>query len=183
MILTPKILLRIAALLLLTVLLQVSFFSRIELLGGSPDMAVLVVVILGLLGGVTVGAVAGFCVGLLIDCLIGGALGATGLAMILVGYLAGLYRERAVRPAGRLTVPVVCLVLTLVAEVAMMLVQLMLGLSGPFSGTIIWDVAIKALYAFGLSYPVYVGIRRLLRPALIEAPADRHRTGSTVFGL
>ena len=51
MILTPKILARLVAVVLLAVLLQLAFFSRVSLFGTSPDVLPAVVVALGLLGG------------------------------------------------------------------------------------------------------------------------------------
>ena len=183
MILTPNILARIAALILAVVLIQVSFLSGIALFGGGPDLALLVVIVLGLLGGVTVGAVAGFSVGLLIDCLIAAPLGSTALALILAGYLAGLYRERATRGGGRLATPLICLLLTLVAELALFAVHLMLGQSGPMSWLIAREALLLAVYAFVLAIPVYAGIRRLLRPALVEDEQIRPDPGTSVLGI
>ena len=60
MILTPWILARIAAICLLGVLLQLSFFSQVELFHVSPDILPALVVCLGLLGGSLTGAVCGF---------------------------------------------------------------------------------------------------------------------------
>lgn len=182
MILTPNILARLAAIGLLTVLLEVTFFSRITLLGSRPAVAVLVVVLLGIMGGVTVGAVAGFSIGFLIDCLIGSPLGSTALALILVGYLAGAYRERATGKIGRLAVPVICVGLTLVAALALLAIHLLLGLSGRFSGAVIADLIVTALYAFVLGFALNAGLRRLLGPALIDE-VDRQSNGPvTVFG-
>lgn len=182
MILTPNILARLGALGLLTVLLEVSFFSRITLLGSRPAFAVLVVVLLGLLGGVTIGAVAGFSIGFLIDCLIGSPLGSTALVLILVGYLAGAYRERATGRAGRLGIPLICVGLTLIAEAALLAIHLLLGLSGPFSPAVIPDLMVTALYAFVLGLALNAGLRRLLSPALIDE-SDRQSNGPVaVFG-
>ena len=87
---------------LVTALLQVTFFSKIELFGASPDGAVLVVMALGLLGGSVSGAVGGFSIGLLIDCLLLQTLGAFAASLLAVGYVAGRYRESVGRPtAGR----------------------------------------------------------------------------------
>lgn len=184
MILAPKILARIAALCLAAILLQVSFFSRVEVLGVSPHVAVLVVIVLGLLGGVLVGAVAGFGVGIVIDALIAAPLGSTALAFILAGYLAGLYRERSRREAGRLAIPAVAMGLTLAAELALFGVHLMIGLSGPFSTLLIRDILVGALYAFLLGMPVYLGTRLVLRPALIEeAPFERGRATRSRAGV
>ena len=91
----------LVALVLLTALLQVSFFSRVELFGVSPDGAVLVVMTLGLLGGSVTGAVSGFSIGLLVDCLLMQTLGAFAASLMAVGYVAGRYRESIGRPARK----------------------------------------------------------------------------------
>jgi rod shape-determining protein MreD len=181
MIVTPRILIRIVAIVLLSVLLQLSFFSQVELFRTSPDILPAVVVSLGLLGGSLVGAVTGFWVGLLVDCLLIEALGATSLVLLSVGYLAGIYRERF-EISNSLIPPLLCMVLTLVAELSFAAVQLMLGVDAPISALVIRDIALKSIYAFFLGAPIYIGIRRTLRPALIDDRAVRRRTQPRMIG-
>jgi rod shape-determining protein MreD len=181
-IVTPRILVRIVAIVVLAVLLQLSFFSQVELLRTSPDILPAVVVSLGLLGGSLLGAVSGFSVGLLVDCLLVEALGATSLVLLSVGYLAGLYRERF-DVTNSLVPPLLCMSLTLVAELSFAAVQLMLGVDSPISALVIRDIAIKSIYAFFLGIPIYLGIRRALRPALIEERAGRRRTQPRMIGV
>jgi rod shape-determining protein MreD len=180
-IVTPQILARLVAIIVLAVLLQLSFFSQVEVLQTSPDILPAVVVALGLLGGSLTGAVTGFSVGLLIDCLLVEALGATSLVLLSVGYLAGLYRERF-DVTNSLVPPLLCMGLTLVAEVSFGAVQLMLGVDAPISTLVIRDIAIKSIFAFFLGIPIYIGIRRALRPALIEERAVRRRAMPRMIG-
>ena len=63
MIVTPRIVARIAVVSLLAVLLQLSFFSRVELFHVSPDVLPAYVACMGLLGGTMAGAVSGFAIG------------------------------------------------------------------------------------------------------------------------
>lgn len=182
MILTPNILARLAGLGLVTVLLEVSFFSRLTLIGSRPAIAVLVVVLLGLIGGVMIGSVAGFSIGFLIDCLIGAPLGATALALILVGYLAGVYRERSTGSGGRLALPLICAGLTLLAVAALLALNLLLGVSGPFSAAVVPELIVTALYALLLSTPLYRGLRLLLKPALIDDGEAQSKSSRPVFG-
>lgn len=70
MILTPKIVARLVVIGLLGVLLQLTFFSQVELFHVAPDVLPLLVVCFGLLGGSMTGAVAGFAIGFLLDCLL-----------------------------------------------------------------------------------------------------------------
>jgi rod shape-determining protein MreD len=180
-IVTPKIMLRIVAIVVLAVLLQLSFFSQVELFRVSPDILPAVVVSLGLLGGSLAGAVSGFSVGLLVDCLLVEALGATSLVLLSVGYLAGIYRERF-DVTNSLIPPLLCMALTLVAELSFAAVQLMLGVDAPISPLVIRDIAIKSLDAFFLGIPIYLGIRRALRPALIEDRAVRRSAAPRMIG-
>lgn len=181
MIVTPQILARIVAIVVLAVLLQLSFFSQVQVFHTSPDILPAVVVALALLGGSLAGAVTGFGVGLLIDCLLVEALGATSLVLLSVGYLAGLYRERF-DVTSSLVPPLLCMGLTLLAEVSFGAVQLMLGVDSPISTLVVRDLALKSVYAFFLGIPIYLGIRRALRPALIEERAVRRRTQPRMIG-
>jgi hypothetical protein len=61
-------------------------------------------------------------------------------------------------------------------------VQLMLGVDAPVSTLVIRDVAIKSIFAFFLGIPIYIGIRRILRPALIEDRAVRQRAQPRMIG-
>jgi rod shape-determining protein MreD len=180
-IVTPKILIRIVLIVLLAVLLQLSFFSQVELFRTSPDILPAVVVSLGLLGGSLAGAVSGFSVGLLVDCLLVETLGATSLVLLSVGYLAGIYRERF-DVTNSLIPPLLCMALTLVAELSFAALQLMLGVDAPISPLVIRDIAIKSIDAFFLGIPIYLGIRRALRPALIEDRSARRTAQPRMIG-
>lgn len=181
MIITPQIMVRIVAIVLVAMLLQLSFFSQVELFQTSPDILPAVVVSLGLLGGSLAGAVSGFSVGLLLDCLIVEALGASSMVLLSVGYLAGIYRERF-DVTNSLVPPLLCMGLTLVAEASFAAVQLMLGVDATISALVVRDMLIKSIFAFFLGVPIYLGIRRALRPALIEDRAVRQRAQPRMIG-
>ena len=181
MIVTPKILARLVAIVVVGVLLQLAFFSRVELFSVSPDVLPALVVALGLLGGAMTGAIAGFAIGLLADSLLVQALGATSLVLLGIGYLAGLFRERF-EIHSSLVPPLLCMGLTLFAELGFSAVQLLLGVDAPVSALIARDIALKSLYAFFLGWPIYLGVRRALRPALVEEPGVRRRRQPTVLG-
>ncbi len=127
MILTPKILARLVAIVLLGVLLQLSFFSQVALFHISPDVLPALVVSLGLLGGSMTGAVSGFAVGFLLDCLLIEPLGGASLVLLAIGYLAGIFRERF-EIHSRLVAPLLCVVVTLFAELGFGAVAAMFGI-------------------------------------------------------
>lgn len=181
MIVTPRILARIVAICLVGVLAQLSFFSRVELLHVSPDVLPALVVCLGLLGGSLAGAVCGFAIGFFVDCLLVEALGITSLVLLTVGYLAGLFRERF-EIHSTLVPALLCMGLTLLAELGFGAVQLLLGIDAPVSLLVVRDMLLKSVYAFFLAWPIYLGVRRALRPALVEEPRVRRRRQPTVIG-
>ncbi len=182
MILTPKIVARIIAIGLVAVLLQLSFFSRVELFHVSPDILPALVVCLALLGGSLTGAVAGFSIGLFLDCLLVEALGVSSLVLLSIGYLAGLFRERF-EIHSSLVPALLCMGLTLLAELGFAAIQLLLGIDSPVSLLIVRDMLLKSVYAFFLGWPIYLLVRRLLRPALVEEPRVQRRRQPRVLGV
>jgi rod shape-determining protein MreD len=170
MILTPKIVARIIAICLLGVLFHV-----------SPDVLPALVVCLALLGGSLTGAVCGFWIGFFVDCLLVEALGITSLVLLGTGYFAGLFRERF-EIHGTLVPALLCMGLTLLAELGFAAVQLLFGIDAPVSTLVIRDMVLKSVYAFFLAWPIYLGVRRALRPALVEEPKVQRRRQPTVLG-
>ncbi len=181
MIVTPKIFARIAVIVVVGVLLQLSFFSRVAVFHTSPDVLPALVVSLGLLGGSMTGAVTGFSVGLLVDSLLVESVGGTSLVLLGIGYMAGLFRERF-DIHSPLVPPLLCMGGTLVAEIGYAAVQLMLGIDAPVSLLIVRDMVLKSVYAFFLGWPIYIGMRRALRPALVEEPRARRKPSPTAMG-
>jgi rod shape-determining protein MreD len=180
-IITAKILARIVAIVVVGVVLQLSFFSQIALFHVSPDILPALVVSLGLLGGTMTGVVTGFWVGFLVDCLLFEPLGASSLVLLSIGYIAGVVRERF-EIHSPLVAPLLCMGLTVLAELGFGILQLLLGLDATVSSLVLRDLLIKGIYAFFLGWPIYLGVRRALRPALIEDPSVRRRRQPTVLG-
>lgn len=167
---------RLAVLALVTAIAQLSFFAQITILGSSPDFALLVVMSLGLLGGSVPGAVSGFSIGLLIDMLSFETLGATALTLLTVGYLAGRYRETLGRPTRGATA-LLGGGLTLTAALLFAGIQVLLRVGADVSPIVARDMVVVSLLGAALAVPVLAGVRRLLRPALIE---DRPRSSRPV---
>ena len=84
---------RVAAVVFVVAILQVSAFSSLTIRGGGPDVLLVTLVAIALLRGSVAGAVTGFCAGLLVDVTTLGTLGLTALLFTLVGYWGGRYGE------------------------------------------------------------------------------------------
>jgi rod shape-determining protein MreD len=167
MIVTLQVALRIALLIVFGVVLQLSFFSEITLLGSSPDVLPVIAVALGLLGGGVVGAVCGFALGLLTDSLLLQTLGVSSIVLLSVGYLAGRWRE-SFDITSSLVPPLLTGALTLFGAAMFAAIQLMLGVEAPVSLLVLREILVKALLAALLAIPIYPLVRFVLRPAIVD---------------
>lgn len=96
--------LRVAPLVFLASVIQVSSISGGRVLGAEPDLVLVTLVAIGLLRGSIAGAGAGFAAGLLLDTMTLGTLGVTSILLTVAGYWVGRYGEttaqgRAYAPA------------------------------------------------------------------------------------
>jgi rod shape-determining protein MreD len=173
-ILTPGIVARLVALGAFAAVAQVVCFSKMDVFGASPDVALLVIISLGFLGGSLTGAVAGFSIGLLIDCLLLETLGGFALAMLIVGYVAGRYRETVGLPT-RGAVALVGGALTLLGAVVIAAIQIGTGIDATVSFLVVRDALIKTLVGALLAIPVFWIVRLVVRSALVDERAAARR--------
>jgi rod shape-determining protein MreD len=175
MILTRGIIARLAVLGALVAVAQLVCFSKMDIFGTSPDIALLVVISVGMLGGSLTGAVTGFSIGLLIDCLLLETMGAFALTMLSVGYVAGRYRETVGRP----TRPAIVLLggsLTLLGALVIAAIQIGTGIDANVSFLVVRDAVIKSLIGALLAIPVLWIVRLVVRSALVDERRAVRRT-------
>ena len=179
MIVTWRIGLRIALIMIVAVVLQVSFFSYLTLFGTTPDIIPLVAISLGLLGGAMVGAVSGFVLGFVLDSVLLATLGVSSLTLLAVGFLAGRYRE-GTQISNTLMPPILIGVLTMASSAAFSAIQLMLGIDVQVSLLVLREIFVQGLLAFLLAIPFYPLIRRVLRPAIVDDVVAGRRMTSPI---
>jgi rod shape-determining protein MreD len=78
-------------------MLQTVILSSLVVVGGAPDVLLVVVVALGLIRGSVPGAVFGFMGGLVVDLVTLDTMGITSLVLTLAGFWAGRYGETSGR--------------------------------------------------------------------------------------
>ncbi len=165
---------RVGALLLVAVIVQLSALSQLTVLGGHADLVVLVVAAIAYYGGSVSGSAAGFAAGLLLDLLSGATMGASSLVLTAVGYGVGRFRE--VRdPSHGLLPLVVGTVATAAWVVAFAAVSLMLDAGARVSPLVIREMVLTVLLNALLALPVFTGARKLLRPSLAVDPLEVRR--------
>jgi rod shape-determining protein MreD len=175
MILTPGIIARLAALGAFAAVAQVVCFSKMDVFGTNPDVVLLVVFSVGVLGGSLSGAVFGFSVGLLIDCLLLQTLGGFALTMLSVGYVAGRYRETVGRPT-REAVALLGGGLTLLGAAVIAAIQIGTGIDANVSFLVVRDALVKSLIGAALAIPVLLAVRLVVRSALVDERRGARRT-------
>lgn len=70
-------------------LIQTTFLARVDVLGGRPNLMLLVVLVWTVIRGIDEGLIWAFVGGLLLDLLSGGPLAGMALALLAAAYLAG----------------------------------------------------------------------------------------------
>ena len=180
--LSPSFVIRLLALGLLAVVIQVAAVSQISIFGVSADLSPLVVMSVGLLAGSVTGALMGFGMGLLVDLMLVQTLGVTSLLYIAIGYWSGRLRELR-DPAHELIPLGMGAAATAVAGIGMALIQFLLGVDAPVSFLLVQQIFLTVLVNSLIALPVYALVRRVLTPALPEDPRRRRRRRYTTGGL
>jgi rod shape-determining protein MreD len=170
-ILSPGSLLRVGMLLLLAVVLQLSFFSQLGILGGHVDLVVLAVAAVAYYAGSVAGCATGFTAGFLLDLASGATMGVSSLVLTAVGYGVGRFRE--VRDPSHGLLPLaVGAAATGGFMVTFAAVSFMLDVGASVSALVIRDAIVTTLLNVLMALPVFIGTRKLLRPVLKVDPLE-----------
>jgi rod shape-determining protein MreD len=151
-----------AVVLFVAAILQVSIFTQVHVLGGLPDLLLVMLVAVALLRGSMFGAIGGFFAGLLVDTATLGQLGLTSLVLTIAGYWIGRYGETTGRDRAHAPFLSVA-VITVLYSVGLLLVHFVLGEPAP-AGSVARGIGPAIALNLILTAPVYALVRRLLRP-------------------
>lgn len=180
MIPTANGLLRLGALVFLTVVLQISGMTQIRLFGGNADLIVLMVAAVGFFAASIPGAITGFCAGLLLDLALGNTLGASSLVLTVVGYGVGRYREERDPSHGLIPIAVGANA-TAAYVIGIAAVSFMLGIDSDVSVLVFRDMLVTVILNSLLALPIFGLVRRWLRPVLLSDPYERRRRRRAVI--
>lgn len=118
---------RLAAVLVLALLLQTTLVPDVRILGACPDLMLLCAVCAGLVGGPGLGGLVGFSAGLMADLFLQTTpLGLSALSYCLVGYAVGAVR-RSFLQEGWLLAPATALVASAAGVVTFVVAGVMVG--------------------------------------------------------
>lgn len=178
-----RLVVRLLALALFVVILQVTFVSKLPLFGTNATLLPLAVAAAGLLCGSVPGAVFGFVCGFFADvALLNDDLGLTSLLLCVTGYGAGRLRELR-DPQGALVPMVLGAAATAAVTGGDAVMQFLLGLEAPVSFLLLRQVLATILFNAIIALPVFALVRRWLLPVLPDDPRRRRRRAYTTGGL
>lgn len=178
---SPATFVRLSALVLFGVVMQIAGISTLHLFGASPDIVPLIVGAVGLLGGSVYAAVVGFSCGLLIDLALGQPLGATALVLTSVGYAVGRYQEVRDPAHGLLPIPIGAAA-TAGYVFGFAALSFMLQVRAPVSASVIREMLITILLNALLALLIFPIVRRFMRPSLVGDLSARRRPATATTG-
>jgi len=152
---------KVGVLVFVASILQVTLFSSVQILEGTPDVVLLTLMSIALLRGSIYGATAGFVAGLLVDTANLATLGVTSLLLTIAGYWIGRYGETTGR--DRAHAPLVSVaVATVLVQFGALFLHYLLG--DPVSARIVLLDALppKIVLNLLLTLPVYALTRWVL---------------------
>ena len=161
--------LKAAAFVFVAAILQVSVFSGVKILHGTPDLLLVAIICVALLRGPIVGAAIGFWGGLLVDTANLGTLGVTSLLLTVAGYWIGRYGETNGRDRSLVSFVSVLLNIFLYA-IRWPAFHYVQGDPAP-AREVLWSTLFQAMALnLILTWPVYA-----LARVLLPAPTRRER--------
>jgi len=154
---------------LAAVFLDTFVFSRVSVLGVTPDCVLVLVVSMGILKGPTGAAAAGCAVGLFMDILCGRAIGINAIAYMLSGVIGGIFYKKYY--ADNLIIPVATTaVCAFMKENIMALITSMVGGSFAYFEMLLTYMIPSAAFSALLCLPVH----SLMKPGMARWGKKRY---------
>jgi rod shape-determining protein MreD len=164
--------LKATVLLFLAVIVQATIVGSIHVLRGTPDLVLVLLLVIALLRGSIFGAVAGFWAGFLLDTAYLGTLGVSSLLLTLAGYWIGRYGETTGRDRAHAPFLSVAVV-TFLFAVGELTLHFLLGEPVEARAALVDSMPATLLLNLLLTVPVYALVYRMLAPPSLDAGTRR----------
>jgi rod shape-determining protein MreD len=152
-----------AVLFFFAAIVQVTIVGSIGILGGAPDLVLVLLVAVALTQGSIFGAITGFWAGLLLDIATLGTLGFTSLLLTLAGFWIGRYGETTGRDRAHAPLLSVAVVTVLYAVGAIVL-HFMLREPAPARLVLVDALPASVALNLLLAFPAFALVKRLFAP-------------------
>ncbi len=157
-----KILLKVAVI-VVTLLIQLTLINSITILGLKPDLIMVVVVVFSLLRGAKEGTISGFASGLLQDIFSTGLLGMNALAKTVIGFFCGIIKEKIFREHILFIIPVIIFIASFMQSILMFLLLRAFGIEYGLAWSLKQVALPEALYGSLLSPFIFLAINKLFQ--------------------
>jgi rod shape-determining protein MreD len=157
-----KILLK-GAIIVVTLLIQLTLINSIIILGLKPDLIMVVVVVFSLLKGEKEGTISGFASGLLQDIFSTGLLGINALAKTVIGFTCGILKEKIFYEHILFLIPVITFIASFMQSILIFLLLRAFGIEYGLAWSLKQIALPEALYSSLLSPFVFLAINKLFQ--------------------
>ncbi len=151
------------AIIVVTLLIQLTLINSITILGLKPDLIMVVVVVFSLLKGEKEGTISGFASGLLQDIFSTGLLGINALAKTVVGFTCGILKEKMFYEHILFLIPVITFIASFMQSILIFLLLRAFGLEYGLAWSLKQIALPEALYSSLLSPFVFLAINKLFQ--------------------
>ena len=110
---------------LLIYFLQINFFNWFTIAGVSPNLFIILIIIIGLFGGDKTGLIFGVIFGFILDIYIGNVIGINAIFLGLIGYFVK-YLDKSFSKESRITLILIVAVATVICEVGKYIIQIII---------------------------------------------------------
>lgn len=157
-----KILLK-SAIIVVTLLIQLTLINSVTILGLKPDLILVVVVVFSLLKGEKEGTISGFVSGLLQDIFSIGLLGINALAKTVIGFTCGILKEKIFHEHILFIIPVITFIASFMQSILIFLLLRAFGTEYNLAWSLKQIALPEALYSSLLSPFIFLAINKLFR--------------------
>jgi rod shape-determining protein MreD len=153
---------RLAILVVLLVVIQVTLFTHLRILGVVPDLGLVLAVAIAYRQGPEAGALTGFAAGLLYDLFLETPLAMSALSYALAAYVIGVLQTGMFR-SPRWIPPVLGGTAGVIGGLFFVAIGGLAGVPGMWTGRAVSVVGLAALYDALVAPPVFFLVNRLSR--------------------
>jgi len=151
------------AIIVITLVIQLTLVNSVTILGLKPDLIMVVVVVFSLMKGEKEGAISGFASGLLQDIFSTGLLGINALAKTVIGFICGILKEKIFHEHILFMIPVITFIASFIQSIIMSLLLRAFGIEYNLAWSLKQIALPEALYSSLLSPFVFLAINKLFQ--------------------
>jgi rod shape-determining protein MreD len=151
------------AIIVITLVIQLTLMNSVTILGLKPDLIMVVVVVFSLMKGEKEGTISGFASGLLQDIFSTSLLGINALAKTVIGFICGILKEKIFHEHILFMIPVITFIASFIQSIIISLLLRAFGIEYNLAWSLKQIALPEALYSSLLSPFIFLAINKLFQ--------------------